>query len=283
VLGTGDRLYLHRRESPLPAARAEADVFEGRLIRFRDLSFQDAIRAYFSRHVTATHFFDPAVLVRALAAHPGGPLALGDLAGDSVTVGPGDELALDLVRPDEVRIALSRARFADQAAARAAIEKQGGAIVGAVGLVKDQPSPGAPTEGPLALMSSAAAAERWAFVVRLPPERRDAALAALEELDPKVAIRDARETLRARASDVHAEGDAGLVVPSSTAGAPPRRIPIATVAAARTVATVEIPPDAYLVIEADRPRDHLPTLAMALVLVLFGVVNVRGLLRELRR
>ena len=35
VLGTGDRLFLHRRENPLPAARAEADVFEGRLIRVR--------------------------------------------------------------------------------------------------------------------------------------------------------------------------------------------------------------------------------------------------------
>ena len=51
VLGTGDRLFVHRRENPLPAARAEADVFEGRLIRIDELPFADAIRGYFAKHV----------------------------------------------------------------------------------------------------------------------------------------------------------------------------------------------------------------------------------------
>ena len=67
VLGTGDRLFVHRRENPLPAARAEADVFEGRLIRFDELPFADAIRAYFAKHVTATHFFAPDAALKALA------------------------------------------------------------------------------------------------------------------------------------------------------------------------------------------------------------------------
>src|SRR4029077_11931842 len=57
VLGTGDRLFVHRTENPLPAARAEADVFEGRLIRIDELPYADAIRTYFARHVTATHYF----------------------------------------------------------------------------------------------------------------------------------------------------------------------------------------------------------------------------------
>jgi hypothetical protein len=280
ILGTGDRLYLHRRESPLPASRAERDVFEGRLIRFRDLSFQDSIRGYFRKHVTATHFFAPADLARAIAAHPGGPLALGDRAGDAVTVGPDDELALDVSRPDEVRVALSRAPFPDQAAARAALEQRGGEVVGALGLVQDAPRPGAPTEGPLSMLGAAAPAERWAFVVRFPPGKRDAALAGLEEADPKVAIRDARETLRARAGSLRADGDA-LVV--EAAAGPPRRVPVSALAAARTVATVDIPGDAYLVIEADSPRDHLATLFMALVLAMFGAVNLMGLVRELRR
>src|SRR5262249_25260946 len=178
-VGTGDRLFLHRRENPLPAARAERDVFEGRLIGFRDLSFEDSIRAYFRKHVTATHFFAPPDLARALAAHPGGPLALQDSAGDAVTVGPADELALGGMRPDEVRVALSRARFPDQAAARTALEQQGAVVVSAPGLVTAAPSPGAPTEGPLAVMGGATPVERWAFVVRFPPGKRDASLAAL--------------------------------------------------------------------------------------------------------
>ena len=57
MLGTGDRLFVHRLPSPLPAARAEDDVFEGRLVRFGELPFEDAVRAYFSAHVAASHFF----------------------------------------------------------------------------------------------------------------------------------------------------------------------------------------------------------------------------------
>ena len=51
ILGTGDRLFVHRLRDPLPAAQAEADVFEGRLIRFDELPYADASARYFARHV----------------------------------------------------------------------------------------------------------------------------------------------------------------------------------------------------------------------------------------
>jgi len=82
VLGTGDRLFVHRRESPLPPARAEDDVFEGRLVRFGELPFEDAVRAYFAAHVAASHFFALDDLRAALGAARGGALALRDRAGD---------------------------------------------------------------------------------------------------------------------------------------------------------------------------------------------------------
>src|SRR5215510_15076150 len=66
VLGTGDRLFVHRPENPLPAARAEADVFEGRLIRIDELPYAAAIRGYFAKHVTATHYFKTDALIKAL-------------------------------------------------------------------------------------------------------------------------------------------------------------------------------------------------------------------------
>src|SRR5439155_13029636 len=50
VLGTGDRPFVHRLQNPLPADRAETDVFEGRLIRIDDLPYADAIRGYFAKH-----------------------------------------------------------------------------------------------------------------------------------------------------------------------------------------------------------------------------------------
>jgi hypothetical protein len=282
ILGTGDRLFLHRRESPLPAFRAEDDVFEGRLIRFGDLSFESAIRGYFSAHVTATHFFSTPELVQAIAARGGGPLSLVDRAGDRVSIAPGDGMALDLVRPDEVRVGLPRDRFPTEAAARAAVEANGGEVRSALGLVRAEPAPGAPASGPLAVAGGVAPVERWVFVARFAPDKRDAQLSALGELDRKVEIRDARERIRARLSDVTvADGGQTLVVAAE--GAPPRRLPVAAIAAARTLSTVQIPDDAYLVIEADHPRDHLATVLMGIVLAMFGAVNVVGLLRELRR
>jgi hypothetical protein len=44
-----------------------------------------------------------------------------------------------------------------------------------------------------------------------------------------------------------------------------------------------IPSDAYLLVEGDRPRQHLPTVLIAAILLMFGAVNLIGLGRELRR
>jgi hypothetical protein len=44
-----------------------------------------------------------------------------------------------------------------------------------------------------------------------------------------------------------------------------------------------IPSDAYLLVEGDAPREHLPTVLIALILVMFGAVNLVGLARELGR
>jgi hypothetical protein len=287
ILGTGDRLFVHRRANPLPAASAEEDVFEGRLIRFGDLSFESAIRRYFAYHVSATHFFAPAELVRARAEHPDGPLALRDLTGDAVTVAPDATVALDLVRADEVRVGLPRHRFPTEAAARAAVVEQGGEVLAARGLVRGEPPRGTPTSGIMSLGGGAPPLERWVFVVRFPAGKRDAALSALGELDRKVEIRDARQTVRTRLADIRAVDDGGaaiLVKPlgdgSGSINAP---IPAASIAAARTISTVQIPDDAYLVLEADHPRDHLLTVLIGLVLAMFGAVNLVGLVRELLR
>jgi hypothetical protein len=49
------------------------------------------------------------------------------------------------------------------------------------------------------------------------------------------------------------------------------------------MAPVVIPDDAYLLVEGDRPREHAPTVVIALILVMFGAVNLVGLFRELGR
>ena len=276
ILGTGDTLFVHRRESPVPAAHVEEDVFEGRLVRFGDLPFEDAVRKYFAAHVTAAHFFAVEDLRAALTR--GGAPSLRDRAGDPVTLAPDDVLAIDVQRPDEVRIGLPRERFGDAASARAEIERRGGTVVADKGLVRVD-APGAST-GSLAFGSGPPPIERWTFIVRWSGPQREAALSALGELDRKVEIRDARETVKAHVSDLSVAEDTLVIKP---AGAPERRLPVAALAAVRTLATVHVSDDAYLLVEGDRPREHLPTLFLALAVAVFGIVNLGALAREIRR
>jgi hypothetical protein len=278
VLGTGDRLFLHRRESPLPAERAETDVFEGRLMRFDELSFADSIRTYFAHRVTATHFFARDAFVRALAARTGAaPLALADRAGDPVSLGPDEVVAIEVVQPDQVRIGFPRSRFPSEADARAAVTGRGGEVLASRGLVKGL-GPSGPETGPLA--SGPPPPERWTLDVRFPAARRQPALDELGDLDRQVEIRDARETVSAHLGELSADGE-GLVVRS--AGAPERRLTPAQIAAIRTLAPVVIPPDAFLLVEGDRPREHAVSLFFALMLIMFGTVNVMGLVRSRTR
>jgi hypothetical protein len=275
VLGTGDRLFLHRRLSPLPPALAEADVFEGRLIRFKELSFADSIRAHYAKRVTATHYFPPADFIRAIGGRNGAArLELTDRAGDKVSLAPEDTLAIEVVAPDQIRIGLPRARFATEADARAAIESRGGEVLATRGLVQGFSRSG-PEPGPLS--SAPPPPERWTFVARFAPARRQSALDEIGNIDRQVEIRDARESVNARVADLSAAG-AGLSL--AVAGAAPRTLLPAEIAAARTLAPVVIPDDAWLLVEGDRPREHVATIFIALILLMFGTVNIMGIFRN---
>jgi hypothetical protein len=256
VLGTGNRVFVHRRHDPLPVELAERDVFTGRLIRFRDLSFQDSIRRHFSSQVTATHFFKPEDLKGALAS--GGAAAslqVADRLGEKVTLGADDRLAIDVARPGEIRIEIPAARARDAAAARALVEQQGGQVVSAA----TAPTP---------------ASARQVVVARFPEGARDRALAALTDLDRLVKIGPARTTVQVRVRDLKAEGE------GFQTGAPGGAVvPLADVAAVRSLETITIPDDAWLLVEGSRPRDHLKTLLAAVFLAGFAVFNLLALRR----
>jgi hypothetical protein len=63
------------------------------------------------------------------------------------------------------------------------------------------------------------------------------------------------------------------------AGAQPRSVPAALVASVRTRGTVQIPADAVLLIEGERPRDSWPSLVVLAFLLAFALVNLLGLRR----
>jgi len=276
VLGTGDRLFVHRTENPLPAARAETDEFEGRLIRIDELPYADAIRAYFARHVSATHYFAIDAAIKGLGGRTAGkPLAIVDRGGDAVTLSGDEALAVEVSRPDEVQIGLPRARFATEDAARAALTTRGGDVVATRGLVQ-APAPASAGASNL-LANPVAPPARWTFVVRFPAARRQAALDELGDLDRAVEIRDARETITVHAGELAAE-DGALVVRAP--GVPERRLAAADVAAVHTMAPVVIPEGAHILIESDRPRDHTGSIVISLVLVVFGVFNLVALARN---
>jgi hypothetical protein len=276
VLGTGDRLFVHRLENPLPAARAEADVFEGRLIRIDELPYAAAIRGYFAKHVTATHYFAADAVLAALAGRsPNAPLAVADRGGDRISVGADEPLAIEVKKPDELQIGLPQARFAAEDAARAAITSRGGEVVAAKGLVKAAPPPSAGAANLLA--SAPEPPSRWTFVVRFPAARRQAALDQLGDIDRTVEIRDARESIATRASELSADAGQLVVRPP---GAPERRLAAAEIAAVHTLVPVVIPDEAFLVIEGDRPRDHTASVIISLVLIIFGVFNIVALVRN---
>lgn len=261
ILGTGSRLFVHRREDPLPATRAAQDVFEGRLVRFGDLSFEDAIRGYFASHVSATHFFAAQELARVVSGGVNGPVSLRDRTGDAVTLGPNDIVAIALRRPGEVEVTLPVARFADAVRAKAAVEKTGARILRA-----------GPSTG-----------ERHVLVVTMAAADRDRVLNAIGELDWRVGIQEVRETVKARLSELSVVGDKlALREPGVGAGAGAAARVLDNVDTIRTLAPVQIPADAYLIIEAETPREHIPDVAIALVLLVFATVNLVGLAKGLR-
>ncbi|HEX7599031.1 MAG TPA: hypothetical protein VF518_12510, partial [Polyangia bacterium] len=255
LLGTNNRIFIKRAPDPLSAEQASHDVFVGRLTRLSDLPFHAAIRRYFVGHVSATHFFAPNDLRAALLGH-GGSLQLTDRLGDRVSLSANDELAIEVARPDQIRVDFPRERFRDEAAARAAVEGQGGQVIQAP--------------------SDAVDPKNWPLVVTFAPAKRDQALHTLGEMDPRLRIRPAHETYKVRISDLGATGDAI----TTKSGGQQASLPMAQIQAISTQAAVEIPEDALILYEGERPREHLKTIVIATFLLAFAILNLLALRRR---
>ena len=266
LFGTQSRVFVHRREDPLPGFRAESDVFEGRLIRFSDLPFEEAIRSYFASHVGATHFFRPDDIRRAAAAGVRSTVSITDLAGDTVVLGPNDILAFEVKHAGQVEVGLPAARFPNPDAAREALRQARRARARAR----------APDPGPRDVRPRGRAGRARSGAER----RRGAGL-------PVRPARRARDREGA-AGRRHGRGAAAGGQGGRGRGrerperirwreGPQTLIGIETV---RTLATVQIPPDAYLIVEGETPREHLSDAAIAAVLVAFAGVNLAGLAKS---
>jgi hypothetical protein len=250
LLGTGSRVFVTRVPDPIPVEQAERDVFIGRLVRFRDLSFQAAVRKHFANRVSATHFFAAAAVRDKVATTNGGPVVLADMLGEQVSLTPTDELSIDVARPADMAVELPRAKYPDMVAARAAVEQLGGKVLDEVAKASD--------------------AKSIALVVNFSEEQRDHAMHALSELDEHVRFRPVRKTHVVPISGL-AAGKDGLRVQEVGES---NELPLSQILAISTQATVQIPDDALLLREGERPRDHLKVLIVAAFLLGFAVVNL---------
>jgi hypothetical protein len=249
LLGTDDRVFVERAPDPLPVELADHDVFTGRLVPFRDLSFQESIRRHFSAHVSATHFFAPGALEAALGQ--GGAVTVPDRLGQRVKLDPDDQLAIDTARPGDLRVELPGIRYPELAMAKAAVAKQGGEV----------------------LSAETTETHRQAVVAHFSETQRAAAIAALLDLDRSVRIEPARTTTRARLADLRVSPD-GLIARTAAGEITLARAAIQTV---RSVSPVRIPDGAWLLTEGDRPRDHLRSVIIAIFLVGFALFNLLAL------
>jgi hypothetical protein len=225
-------------------------------MRFSHLSFQDSIRRHFADRVSATHFFPPAKVHAALLANKGGSLEIADLLGDRVSLAPNDELAIEVDRPGLVRLEFPRARFKDEAAVRAAVEKQGGQVVEMLGQAVDP--------------------KFLAAVASFPAAERDQALHALSESERDLRIRPAHATHQARIADLGATPDAITIKGKDQV----QTLALANVQAVSTPASVQIPDDAVILYEGERPASSWKTLVIGLFLLAFAVVNLLALRRR---
>ena len=252
LLGTRSRVFVRRVPDPIPVEQAEKDVFVGRLVRFRDLSFQAAIRKHFANRVSATHFFSPSAVRDRVATSNGGPVVLADLLGEQVSLAPTDELSIDVARPTDMAVEVPRAKAPDMPSARAAVEQRGGQVLDEAVKSSD----------PNAI----------ALVVTFPEKKRDQGMHALSELDEHVRFRPVRKTHVVPISGLAAgQGNDGLRIHTAHEN---RELPLAQILAISTQATVQIPDDAVLLLEGERPRDHLKVLIIAAFLLGFAAVNL---------
>jgi hypothetical protein len=177
-----------------------------------------------------------------------------DLARPGTAPPPEAKLFVDLLRPGQYGVLLPRTRFPDAAAARQAIEGQGARVLGVLPEGQD--------------------ADRLHLDIEVPEAGRARILSGIGDLDRAVRLRPARDTLEVTGSQLSFDGG-NLVV----SGAQPRTIPRPLVASIRTRGTVQIPADAVLLIEGERPRESWPSLIVLAFLLAFALVNLLGLRR----
>ena len=101
-------------------------------------------------------------------------------------------------------------------------------------------------------------------------------MSAISDLDMHIRYRPVRTTYSVKVSDL-AAGKVGLLVKVGGEG---KELPLEQILAIRTLARVQIPDDALILREGDRPREHFKTIMVAAFLLAFAMLNLLALRRR---
>jgi hypothetical protein len=121
ILGTGSKVLV---ATPVTISSEASNHFAGRLRRFEDLSFAEAV----------VNFYQQTQVLRALdlqklQALPMGPLpqplTIADRSGEPLTISKDQELLVDVLFDDDLRVLLSKEKFPSEPDARHEVERLG--------------------------------------------------------------------------------------------------------------------------------------------------------------
>lgn len=282
VLGSGSRILV---AAPALSGPPYANSWSGRLRRFDDLQYAEALRAAWQQTQVLR-----ALDLTKLRSLPTGalpaPLDTTDRSSEPVRVSGQQDLLIDVLFDDDLRVLLSKEKFPSETDACHEVERLGLAH-----------GPGVETK------------DGYGYVLRLPPKgpERQRVLAQIDAQG--IWLWHRIETYRVPASAVQVT-PAGLALPGpdalpqpvryteqqqpdAVAAAGPRQLVAQKdpttlllweqVQAVQVSEPLSVPADALILIEGEAPRALAWTLPLAVLLLLFMAFNVWYLFRSLRR
>lgn len=312
LLGTDSRLVA---VTPVLANAPASDEFRGRLVRFDDLSYADTLRGAWKQSQVLR-----AVDLSTLRALPPGPLSnppsLLDRAGRKMTLAAEQELLIDVLFEDDLRVLLSKDKFPSEADARYEVERLGLAHGPCVetktgyGYVLRLPE-----KGPERQRVIAQADAQGMFIVhrietyRVPAGAVQLTPAGLQLPGPDAlqqpvryqaptppapppAATDAAAPKPTDATATAASAPAVTEKPAAASAESKLLLPIKgqstqllfeQIRAVQITEPLTIPANAFAILDGETPREKVWTLPLAAVLALFLLFNVWYLARSLKK
>jgi hypothetical protein len=250
AMGTGSRLLVAQRRGLRPVGDVYDDVYAGRLMRLRDISYAETVRDYYATRAGATQFFKVADVCASLGRVP---TRLHALSGDEVTLDAKRMISFDLTFRGDYVVTLPRERFPNEADGRGTLEQLGAEI-----------------------KEASETKTELKFVVHVADERRDPLMEQLRKLDVRSDVQLRKASYQTPWGRLAAGGE-GLLLPAA-----PGHAPCEWATSFTTVDKLHIPPDAFVLVEGERPQDLWYVPVFDILLLLFIGWNALAIVAAIR-